>query len=155
MKYFSIAELCKSDTAARLGISNNPTKEIEASLVSLIDNCLDKIRENYGKPIKVSSGYRCPRLNQAVGGSKTSQHMRGEAADLVPMKGGKYEDLFLACIAFGGFDQLIIEQSGGSRWIHVSYSPSGIQRKKILSYRNGMYTDITKTWKDKSYLWRI
>ena len=67
-KYFSIEELCKSDTATEKGIDNTPSSEVVEKLNMLIDNVLDPLREAYGKPIYVNSGYRCPALNKAVGG---------------------------------------------------------------------------------------
>jgi uncharacterized protein YcbK (DUF882 family) len=81
-KYFTLRELIKSDTAIRCGIANNPTKEEIANINNLIDNILDPLREAYGKPIIVTSGYRCERLNKLVKGSKTSQHRFGQAADI-------------------------------------------------------------------------
>ena len=78
-KYFSIAELTKSETANKRKINNKPTKEVENCLNQLIDNILDPLREAYGQPIIVSSGYRCPELNKAVGGARTSQHTLGQA----------------------------------------------------------------------------
>ena len=81
-KYFSIAELTKSETANKRKINNKPTKEVENCLNQLIDNILDPLRKAYGQPIIVSSGYRCPELNKAVGGAKTSQHTLGQAADI-------------------------------------------------------------------------
>jgi len=72
MKYFTIKELTTSSTATRLKIDNTPTEEVVNNLESLVNNILDKIREAYGKPITVNSGYRCPKLNTAIGGSKTS-----------------------------------------------------------------------------------
>ena len=82
MKYFTIAELCKSTTADRLGINNRCRQEHVTALTALVDNVLDPLRTWWGKPITVNSGYRCPELNAAVKGSKTSQHMVGEAADI-------------------------------------------------------------------------
>jgi len=82
MKYFTINELCASATASRLGIQNIPTEEIKTNLIALVDNVLDPLRTEYGKPIIVSSGFRCNMLNLAIGGSKTSQHMKGQAADI-------------------------------------------------------------------------
>ena len=69
MKYFTIAELCKSDTADRKGIDNRCKKEHVANLMALVDNVLDPLREAYGKPITINSGFRSPALNKAVGGS--------------------------------------------------------------------------------------
>lgn len=72
MKYFTIKELCKSTTAEQLGIDNSPNSEIVNNLKQLVEYILDPLRERYGKPIHVNSGYRCPALNKAVNGSKTS-----------------------------------------------------------------------------------
>lgn len=148
MQYFTISELCASTTARQRGIDNTPTAEARANMETLITQCLDPIRRIYGRPIIVTSGYRSPALNAAVGGSSTSQHMTGQAADLVPASGGDLNGIFRAAVAFGDFDQLIIEQSGSSRWVHVSYGPR--HRRTILAYRNGTYTNITDSW--ESYL---
>lgn len=149
MQYFTINELTRSSTANKYGIDNTPTPEIRAKLEDLVVNCLDPIRRIYGKPIIVTSGYRSPELNSKVGGVVTSQHTKGEAADLQPASGGNLEGLAKAVITFGDFDQLILEQSGGSKWVHVSWRPNG-RRRKILAYKNGQYTDVTNAW--QSYL---
>ena len=151
MKYFTVSELTRSATAKSLGIDNTPTPAIRAKLETLITECLDPIRRIYGRPVIVSSGYRCPELNKAVGGSSTSQHMLGEAADLVPATGGSLAGIFRAAVQFGNYDQLIIEQSGSSRWVHVSYGPRN--RRTILAYRNGRYTDITNSWESYMASW--
>ena len=142
--YFTVDELTRSATAKARGIDNTPTPEIRAKLQTLITECLDPIRRIYGKPIIVSSGYRCPALNAAVGGVANSQHTTGEAADLVPASGGSLAGIFRAAVEFGGFDQLIIEKSGNSKWVHVSYGPR--MRHNILAYNNGSYTNITNSW---------
>ena len=146
--YFTIDELTRSSKAQKLGIDNTPPAAILAKLQTLITQCLDPIRRIYGRPIIVSSGYRCPALNKAVGGSGTSQHMEGEAADLVPASGGSLKGIFRAAVQFGNFDQLIIEHSGRSKWVHVSYTSA--PRRRILAYKNGSYTDITSSW--ESYI---
>lgn len=79
---FTVDELCRSKTAQRRGINNTPTPSIRVNLEKLIANVLQPLRDKYGKPIIVDSGYRCPKLNQAVGGAKTSQHLYGQAADI-------------------------------------------------------------------------
>jgi uncharacterized protein YcbK (DUF882 family) len=96
----------------------------------LVDEVLDPLREAYGKPIRVNSGYRCPRLNNLVGGSPNSQHMRGEAADIQPVDGNEADLEVLAqfLIASGKFDQLIIYPT----FIHVSYRRFGWNRKQVL-----------------------
>lgn len=148
MQYFTINELIRSSTANAHGIDNTPTPAIRQKLEQLITGCLDPIRRIYGKPIIVTSGYRSPTLNAAVGGVANSQHTMGEAADLVPASGGSLAGIFSAAVQFGNFDQLIIEQSGRSKWVHVSYSAT--PRRRILAYKNGNYTDITNNW--ESYL---
>lgn len=145
-QYFTISELTRSATAQQHGIDNTPTPAIRAKLEALIVNCLDPIRRIYGRPIIVSSGYRCPQLNSLVGGVSNSQHTKGEAADLVPASGGSLAGIVRAAVQFGNYDQLIIEQKGNSKWVHVSYTPT--PRRRIMSYKNGHYTDITVNWEN-------
>ena len=132
MKYFSMNELCASATARRLGINNVPDKWQEENLRRLVDHVLDPLREAWGAPVIVTSGYRCPRLNAAVGGAHRSQHTLGEAADIrtvsdLPEDNRRLRDLI---ISLGlPFDQLIDEFD--CDWLHVSYRPS--PRHQILS----------------------
>ena len=130
MKYFTIHELTHSDTAHQKGIDNTPPPTIKVKLTSLINNLLDPIREAWEDPITVNSGYRCPVLNKAVGGVPTSQHQKGEAADLTVGSPELNQQLF-DLIAKGDFDfdQLIDESHYG--WVHISYS-AGKNRHKIL-----------------------
>lgn len=129
MKYFTIKELCKSSTATAKGIDNSPNSEIVKNLELLIDNILDPLRERYGKPITVNSGYRCPELNKAVGGSKTSHHMKGLAADITVGSPKNNKVLFDLIKEMDlPFDQLIDEKK--LSWVHVSYSTK--PRKQIL-----------------------
>lgn len=138
MKYFTIKELCKSSTADKLGIDNSPSKEIEKNLISLIDNCLDIIRESFGEPIKVNSGYRCPELNTAVKGSKTSAHVKGMAADLDSKDNKKLWDTIIELNKRGiiEFRQLIWEKGNDQApaWIHIEYNP-GNNKNQILRIR--------------------
>lgn len=129
MKYFSIKELCSSDTARARGIDNTPTTKVELALMNLVDNVLDPLREWYGKPITVNSGYRSPKLNTAVGGSKTSQHMKGEAADITAGSKEENKKLFDYIKSNLVFDQLIDESNFS--WVHVSFKPAG-NRRQIL-----------------------
>ncbi len=122
MKHFTLKEFVKSDTARRLGIDNTPSPQVEERLRQLVDYVLDPLREAYGKPIYVNSGYRCPALNRAVGGVAHSQHLTGEAADIT---GGNcqenrrlYELLRQLQLPV---DQVINEH--GFTWLHVSYGP--------------------------------
>ena len=123
MKYFTIKELCKSSTADKLGIDNSPSKEIEKNLISLIDNCLDIIRESFGEPIKINSGYRCPELNTAVKGSKTSAHMKGFACDLDSKDNKKLWATIIELNKRGivEFRQLMWEKCNDQTpaWIHI------------------------------------
>ena len=133
-KYFSIAELTKSSTAIKKKINNTPTKEVENNLNQLIDNILDPLREAWGQPIIVGSGYRCEALNKAVGGAAHSQHKLGQAAD-IHTKSESAEDnkkLFELIKQLKlPFDQLINEYN--YNWIHVSYSPRN--RWQILNIK--------------------
>lgn len=129
MKYFTIKELCKSSTATQKGIDNTPNSEITRNLEKLVEYILDPLRERYGKPIHVNSGYRCPALNKAVNGSKTSQHISGLAADITAGSIAKNKILFNLVQELNlPFDQLIDEKN--FRWVHVSYSDK--PRKQIL-----------------------
>ena len=82
MKHFTFNELCESGTAKTHNIDNTPSEEIKINLRNLVDNCLDIVRERYGKPITISSVYRCSALNRIVGGASTSQHTKGQAAEI-------------------------------------------------------------------------
>lgn len=129
MKYFTIAELCRSTTADRLGINNRCKKEHVEKLTALVDNVLDPLREWYGKPITVNSGYRCPKLNTAVKGSKNSQHMTGEAADITVGSKEENKKLFDYIRENLSFDQLINESDYS--WVHVSYDEK-YNRQQVL-----------------------
>ena len=126
MKFFSIEEMTKSATAKRLGIDNSPSPEIENNLVRLIETVLDPIRERYGSPLRISSGYRCKKLNDAVDGSKTSQHMKGEAADLIPADGDTRRLFYLIKEMIDNKEikcgQLIWEYGTkkAPKWVHIS-----------------------------------
>ncbi len=126
-RHFTITELTRSSTAAHRGIDNTPPPEIKTRLAALAKNLLDPIRERWGGPITVNSGFRCPVLNKAVGGSANSQHMRGEAADITVGSQAKNKQLFEMIrsmieareIAVG---QLLWEKGDdrGPAWVHVS-----------------------------------
>ena len=133
-KYFTINELTKSSTAQRLHIDNNPTQEVKDNLNALIDNVLDPLRELYGKPIIVNSGYRSFKLNKAVGGAKNSQHLVGQASDICTVQNTKESNKQLFELIKNSklpFDQLINEYD--YNWVHVSYSPRN--RRQILTIK--------------------
>lgn len=134
MKHFTISELCASDTARARGIDNTPPSGVVVALTALIEKLLDPIREAWGGPIAMNSGYRSPALNRAVGGAATSQHLRGEAADITvgtPAQNKRLFDRIVELQEVGAleFDQLIDES--GYRWLHISYR-TGKNRNQIL-----------------------
>jgi hypothetical protein len=137
-KYFTLAELTPSATAKHLGIKNDPTPEHLECLKLLAVNVLDKVREHFGKPIFVSSGYRSKALNDATpGSSATSQHCSGEAADLdQDGRGtGVTNKMVFDYIKDNlVFDQLIYEYGTDANpdWVHVSWESNGKQRKQVL-----------------------
>lgn len=133
MKFFTIQELTKSTTAQQKGIKNIPSKEQEQNLIALIENILDPLREAYGGPIIVTSGYRCPALNKAVGGAKNSQHMTGQAVDIRTVKDTRAENKKLFDLIQKlklPFDQLIDEHN--LDWVHVSYSNRNRREVKAI-----------------------
>lgn len=149
MKHFTLMEFERSDTAARLKINNRLPELAEAHVVELVDILLDPLREAWGGPLTVTSGYRCPALNKAVGGSETSAHTAGWAADLVPgdprWSVEELVDFAVEWITTNGlpYDQLIDERSGGSRWLHVGIrNLKEEQRRQMLRYENGKYVKI-------------
>lgn len=145
--FFTIAELCKSDTAKAKGIDNTPSPIVEQNLQALIDNILNPVRTLFGKAIHVSSGYRCAKLNQVIGGVPNSQHQTGQAVDIYPTNSADFPLLFSLLYRLGNFDQLIWECVGNSRWIHVSYT-NGSGRKQVMSYIKGKYENINSNWQD-------
>lgn len=142
-KYFTVYELTKSATATERGIDNTPNKAIENNIKYLIEAVLDPLREAYGKPVYVSSGYRCAELNKAVGGAKNSQHLTGMAADIYVK--GESNAVLYDIMRKGRipFDQMIIEKGTRNfpRWIHLSISRLN-NRKEILYYDGKRYTRL-------------
>lgn len=138
MKYFTVNELCKSSTATKKGIVNVPTAEERANLEALIANVLDPLREAWGKPIIVNSGFRCERLNKAVGGAAGSQHKTGEAADIEAVTRDPADNrrLFDLVLKLGlPFDQMINEF--GYDWVHISFSRSRRRGQVLEAKKNG------------------
>ena len=138
MKYFTIKELTKSTTAIKRHIDNTPSKEVERSLTALVEKVLDPLREAYGKPIIVTSGYRCPKLNAIVGSTPSSQHVKGEAADIktiedTPEENKKLYDLIVKLKL--PFDQLINEHNYD--WVHVSFGARHRRQKLKAVRKNG------------------
>ena len=132
MRYFTIHELCASPMAKRLGIPNVPSWREGENLRLLVENVLDPLREAWGAPIIVTSGYRSKLLNEIVGGGANSQHLAGMAADIrtvsdLPRDNQRLFELAKAMDL--PFDQLIDEY--GYNWIHISFSRYS-QRKQVL-----------------------
>ena len=132
---FTMAEFIKSDTANRLGIDNTPEGEHLEAAKELFENVVQKVRDHFG-PTVLNSGYRCPELNEAVRGSKTSQHCKGEAAD-IEVPGVANADVANWIVDNLDFDQVILEfytpGQPSSGWVHVSYKADGTNRKSVLT----------------------
>ena len=130
-KHFTFDELIHSDTADRLGIDNSPTCDAISNLDDLVTNVLDRLRSEWGRPIIVTSGYRCKELNAAVGGTRNSQHLKGQAADIVSDDFEAFRRFVRRWCKDNDFDQCIFEHSGGKEWIHISYV-EGRNRRQML-----------------------
>jgi zinc D-Ala-D-Ala carboxypeptidase len=132
---FSLAEMTKSDTALRLDMENTPGDEEISNMTALCDNVLQKVRDHYGMGVKVNSGFRHPDVNAAVGGSKTSDHCKGMAAD-IEIPGIANADLAQWIVDNCEFRQVILEfYTPGipdSGWVHVSYNPDD-NKKQVLT----------------------
>ena len=136
-EHLDLAEVTRSETAKRKGISNEPTAEHLENFKKLAENIFEPIRKHFNVPIHISSGYRSKELNTAVGGALTSQHCSGEAID-IDMDGSSNgvtnKMVFDFIKANLNFDQMIWEfgNSNNPDWVHVSYESTGKQRKQIL-----------------------
>lgn len=134
-EHFTLAEFVRSETADRKHIDNTPTPDVIENLRALCRDVLEPARLAFGAPIYITSGYRCPALNKAVGGKPTSQHLRGEAADLQVRGIDNLRKLYRLIKDHGVFDQLLYESNkAGVRWIHVSYKQGGNRRQAIDNY---------------------
>jgi uncharacterized protein YcbK (DUF882 family) len=127
---FSLKELTVSETAVRKGLDNTPNETVTSNLKTLCENILQPVRDHYGKAVKVNSGYRSPEVNASVGGSKTSDHCKGQAAD-IEISGVANGDLAKYIAGNFEFTQVILEfytqgvpESG---WVHVSYDPQDLK----------------------------
>jgi hypothetical protein len=138
--HLDLSEIIRSDSAKRNGISNMPTQEHIENFKILATKVFEPIREHFGVPIRISSGYRSAELNKCIGGSATSQHSTGEAIDIdqdgTTITNKQVFDYIKDNLAF---DQLINEFNYG--WVHVSYKANGKQRGEILeAYKVGPVT---------------
>lgn len=144
-KHFTLSEFTKSQTASRRGIRNKPTDAQIARMKLLCEKVLEPVREHFGKPVRITSGFRSFALNRAIGGSTNSQHSKGEAADFEITGISNYEvaDWMHKNL---NYDQLILEfyRSGqpNSGWIHVSYRPNYRNQELTFNgrkYRSGLH----------------
>lgn len=139
--HFQLEEFTRSATATKCGIDNTPNEEQIANLKALCEEVLEPLRQHIGKPVVISSGYRCPKLNAAVGGVSNSQHMKGEAADLrIPTlaEGRQWMEWITT---YTHFDQCIMEHCKNkdgtiTHWIHVTHSR-----------QHNRYNVISNLWK--------
>jgi zinc D-Ala-D-Ala carboxypeptidase len=133
---FTLKELTKSDTATRLGLDNTPDDEALENLKTLCEMVLQPVREHFGKSVTVNSGYRSPESNAAVGGSKTSDHCKGQAAD-IEIVGVANADLAQWIMDNLDYTQLILEfYTPGipdSGWVHVSYDPNNLKKQELTA----------------------
>lgn len=159
MKYFTMDEFTRSETAIKLGIDNTPTDYQKSNIIEMVENLLDPLREAWGyyceqfvlgtPAIKVSSGIRSKALNEAVGGSLTSTHYHGYAADLVPYNGrlDEFKKFCVNWLSDKDFDQFISEnedKNGVPSWIHIGYKHgTGKQRHQYLYMINNKYYKLT------------
>ena len=135
-KNFVLSEITRSNTARRLGISNEPSKEHLANMQVLITELIQPMRDALG-PIRISSGYRSPQLNRAIGGSKKSQHCKGQALDLQFWKDGQMcnEEIYRWVLKSGvKFDQMINEFDFA--WIHISLKESKNRNMVLEAYKD-------------------
>lgn len=133
-EHFQLSEFTRSATADRRHIDNSIPTDLIPNLKNLCEQVLETLRQRVGEPVIISSGYRCSQLNAAVGGSKTSQHMKGEACDIYLKDQRKLLEWF-AHLTNGEFDQLILERSSTSSlhyWIHVSCKPDLSKNRHIV-----------------------
>lgn len=161
MKYFTLEELCHSDEAIKLGIDNTPTEEQKQNITDFVETLLDDLREDWSKycrdndikgkhSIIITSGIRTKKLNDAVGGSKTSAHNYGYAVDMVPTnkKLKDFQEFCIKWLKFKEFDQFISEEENYldiPKWIHLGWKRgNGEQRRQFLYSRGGKYYAIPK-----------
>lgn len=136
-----MSELIKSDTAIRNNVNNMPDINSLDNLLTLIVECLQPIRNKLGKPMVITSGYRNDKVNRLVGGSNTSEHKKGMAADFII--NGMTVQAVIEFIRKTGlkYTQLIEEHSKNTSWVHISYNPNNLKCETLL-YQNGKYKRI-------------
>lgn len=134
-KNFTLEEFTRSTTADRLKIDNTPTKEVEKNLFILASQVLEPARAIVGKPIVITSGYRCIALNKAVGGVNSSYHTKGLAADIRIRTKQEADNLAAAILRQTLTDEILLEHSKTSVWMHVQIRLSGARHYLNMNYR--------------------
>lgn len=154
-EHITLGEATMSPTAKAKGIDNTPTPDIIENMKYVAVNVFEKVRAHFNKPIKVSSFYRSPKLNQVIGGSATSQHSLGLAMD---MDGDVYgspsnKEIFEYIKNNLNFDQLIVEgiTNGQIAWIHCSLKKNGNRKEILFMYKNSQGKTIYENYSDKRY----
>lgn len=123
-KNFQLSELTHSQTATRLKLNNDPSQQVIDNLKQTVIKVLQPTRDHFNLPITISSGYRSPAVNKAIGGATNSQHLTGQAVDFIIPSINNYQ-VAKWIEANLNYDQLILEfySGGNTGWIHVGYSP--------------------------------
>lgn len=129
--HFTLAEMTVSQTAARRGLDNTPGADAIAALKLLCDRALEPIRAHFDRPVIVTSGYRAPKVNKAIGGAASSQHCKGQAADFT-VPGVSNIDLARWIHRNLQYDQLIAEY-GETGWVHVSYVDGRLRNMELTA----------------------
>jgi len=133
--HFTLAEMSRSAGAIRRGLDNTPPPQAIASMRLLCLNVLEPIRAHFARPVAITSGYRSPAVNKAVGGSSTSQHCKGEAADFT-VPGVSNIDLAQWIMRNLQYDQLIYE-FGEAGWIHCSWRDGPLRSQELSAVKRG------------------
>ncbi len=128
MKYFSFQEFERSNTATRYAIDNTMPEAARRNVAALVDNVLDPLREAWGKPITVTSGYRCQQLNKLVGGVATSMHLIGHAADITTGNAVDNRKLYQLAQDLNLPYFELIGKKYGFKWLHISWNPERAKR---------------------------
>lgn len=121
-EFFTLSELTKSSTATRYHIDNTPSDDIIQNLQYGVDMVLDPLRRLYGKPIIITSGFRCTELNKRVGGVANSWHTRGNAADIHVTSLAEASKIFANLQKIPSVDTALFEHSSSGQWLHVQWN---------------------------------
>lgn len=129
MRFFTLAEFERSETAKLRGIDNRVPEAYKGNVAALVDNVLDPLREAWGRPLVVTSGYRCAALNRAVGGAKMSMHLTGQAADITTGNTVDNRRLYQLVQKLNLPYFELIGRMYDFKWLHISYAQERTKRK--------------------------